>query len=236
MSKQIIKYGEGGLAGNYSPLIPFSCIFDIPVGLIILISKEYRAEDVFDIKKIDDLIKDRRDLILYLYQREFENPLLDFMINPNYEEAEDMYKQFMNTRYEDILKNCVHTGIYELCLLFADTSDINLGIYYTKKEELELLESDPNLKSIRFLNGRELIENIDSYSQYFINTLYGTFVTGLMKRLTHRNIYILDYKYNFNQEGEFVEAPSIIGFEAARNTLNIINAYDISRLRKDNIQ
>jgi len=233
MSKKTIKYGEGGLAGNYSPLIPFSCIFDIPVGLIILISKEYRAGDIFNIEKIDSLLKDRRDLIFYLYQRRLENPLLEFMIHPNFEEAEDMYKQFMNTRYKDILNNCVHTGIYELCLLLKDNNDIDLGIYYTRKEELELLESDPELQSIHFLDGRELIEKIDNFSQFFINTLYGSFIVGLMKRLTHRNIYVLDYKYNFNEDGEFVDAPSVIAFESERNTLNIINAYDISRLRKE---
>ena len=53
-----------------------------------------------------------------------------------------------------------------------------------------------------------------------------------MQNIDHKNIYILDYNYNFDQEekGKLIDAPSVIGFEATRNVLNIINAYDISRL------
>lgn len=230
--KKQLLFNEGLTVGTYSPLIPFSCIFDINVGLITLIAKEYRS-NIFNIDRIDKLLKDRRTLIYALYQRKFENPLLEFMVNPNYEEAEDMYQQFINQRYPDILDNSVHTGLYELCLRFAQTQDIRASIFYSKKEELALLQEDEDLSKVDFVDGKTVITTIDNYSQFFINSLYGKYTEELMKRLDHRNIYILDYKYNFDEKGKFIEAPSIIGFEAARNTLNIINAYDISRLRKE---
>lgn len=227
-----IRFGEGTLVGTFTPLIPFSCIYDIPVGLLILIRKEYRSGDIFNLEKLDTLCMDRRQLIYNLYKRQLENPLIEFMNTPNYELAEDYYKQFISKEYSSIIDNSVHTGIYELCTYMKSSPEIRLTIYCESDLERDIIKNDPNLDFATIISKSELAEKVNRFEHYFINTLYGSYINLLMQNIDHKNIYILDYNYNFDQEekGKLIDAPSVVGFEATRNVLSIINAYDISRL------
>jgi hypothetical protein len=92
-----------------SPLFPFNLIIDTDFGLIKLISKEYRA-DIFDKSILD---ADDRTIMALLLARPFENPLsiLAKYTPENKEELDKYYKEFMGTRYMDIIKQSALTKV-----------------------------------------------------------------------------------------------------------------------------
>ena len=108
---------------EFNQLIPFNLIFDTDFGLIKLISKEYRA-DLFDKSVLDS---DDSVIANLLIARPFENPLC-ILTEYNSETKkilDDYYLEFMDTRYDDILKLSVFTGIgnYALGLSIKVTFD-----------------------------------------------------------------------------------------------------------------
>ena len=102
-----IRMGEGNTIGIIKPLVPFNCIVDTDVGLIQLIKTEYRSPDIFNIGLLDSFINNR-GIIKLLYHRKTKNPLLPFMNDQeDVATADDLYKQFMEKEYRNIIVKSV---------------------------------------------------------------------------------------------------------------------------------
>ena len=82
------------------PLFPFNTIYDTDFGLIKLIQKEYRNEEVFNISILDLSDDELKDLLV---KRNRINPLCIIMNKYNDNVARDYYDQFMEREYNKIL-------------------------------------------------------------------------------------------------------------------------------------
>lgn len=225
-----IRMGEGDVRGIIKPLIPFSCIFDTDVGLIQLILDEYASEEYFDLQKMYDLSTDRKQLIKFLYQREHENPLVEFaQPGISTDVMDDLYRQFIESEYEKIIERSVHSGLYELLCAFNSAEEVRTFIYCNNDIEKYYIKSDENLNNMTIID----IGNIDTYKNEFTAFFFKSVNSGLFRDIIVssplKSIYILDYRFNFDQ-GNLKNSIQIVASEMQHCTLNIINAYDINRL------
>ena len=92
-------------------IIPFDMVIDPEMGLMKLIEFEYR-DNFFNIKAlgIDELTQ------IYLRQRQMKNPLSIIIEDENVtiDTMNDLCHQFMQKRYEDVLKLSPNTGLFHL--------------------------------------------------------------------------------------------------------------------------
>lgn len=226
-----IKMGEGDVVGIVTPVIPFNCIYDVDVGLVELVRNEFRDPDVFNLDLLDSF-SDRRRLINYLYQREHFNPLISFMKNPEEEVAKDYYDQFMTKKYDRVLNYSVFTGLYDMISLFPDAEEVSGTIIYANDLEKKVLEEDlDNIKrKLHFIDIYELNDNAKIYNAYFVKSVDDKYFSLFMKFARSVTFYILDYKYNFNDDGELLDTKDTLAAQVAHCPINIINAYNIEKL------
>ena len=239
---QILKPGDnagvGSMGNTYSPLIPFDCIFDTDVGLIETIRKEYRSGNMFNLALIDKLSKDRRDLIYYLYTRDEQNPLYNLMINPDMKTASSLYKEFKDKIYDKMIENGVFTGLFQMCVMFKSAPEIHASILYRNLFELNFLKGfEEELKGIHLVDLTEARDNIDRYNQIYCKYVSDAFISQIAEKIDHRTIYFLRYGFNFEiDEDEYLdikETPATVMLQVKRNHINVIDAYDVNKLRKE---
>jgi hypothetical protein len=121
------------LSPDIHPLYNFKTIFDIDFGLIRLIRDEYRA-NIFDLSVLD--LPDQ-ELKQKLVDRTDMNPLsICIETDMDGEEMMDLYNQFINQRYPDILERSAFTGIGELFVSSPVVlSDITTSVVFSNDLE-----------------------------------------------------------------------------------------------------
>jgi hypothetical protein len=177
-----------------NPLYYFNTLFDTDYGLIRLLSREYRA-DIFDVDALD--FPDMR-LKWLLINREDINPLNAVLLEDiGDKEVNDLYDQFMDQRYEDILKLSPFTGIGDL---FVQSPVVLNDIFPTvsfnndlEKQHLRSFLDSRGYKSFEYreVNAKNL--NCDKYNPIIIKD--GKEL-GLYRNYTGHSIYLC--RYNFN--------------------------------------
>lgn len=229
--------GVASMGNTYSPLIPFECLFDTDVGLIVTIKNEYRNGGIFDFNLIDDLCADRRNLIYHLYTRKNFNPLYDLMLKPDMKVADELYAEFKEKLYDKMIENCVYTGILQLCSMFSVAPEIHSAIYYRDQLELDFLNNfKEDLEGVRFVDKTYVNENKNAFKQYYIKYVEDEYAMSLIEFIDHKNIYVLGYRFNFEETEDWMDikrTPAVLGFGVKRNILNIVDAFDITKLRKE---
>lgn len=234
---RIIRPGENiaSMGNLYSPLIPFECLFDTDVGLIQVIRKEYRSGGIFNLELMDRLSVDRRDLIYYLYTRENQNPLLSFMNEPDIETADQLYQEFKEKLYDQMIENGVFTGLFQLCKMFVDSPEIHPYIYYRNLFELNFLKQFENeLGSTRLVDKDYVNKNKKDFNQFYIKYTDDQYTISLIQFIDHRSVYILGYSFNFELDEEqnyhLKETVGTAGFTVRRNIINVVDAFDLNKL------
>jgi len=225
---RVIKMAEGMFRGIIKPLIPFNCIFDTDFGLIQLISQEYRNRDIFNIDYIDSL-KTNYDLLYVLYHRNTYNPLIPFMNNPeDIDLAEDLYIQFIEKEYENMVARSIHTGLYNLIGSMRNTEEIITTICYSNDIEKHVFANDTLLSKIRSINIDNIVEYLSYIDQYYFKATEDLYFYLSCKTLKSNSVYILDYDFNFeNKEKGILKQSREIGVALAnRCVINIIGAFD----------
>lgn len=155
-----------------SPLISFNALYDLDIGVINLVRKEYLDERVFD-KEIFKQYKYTHDLIRYLYYRNEYNPLYLFA-KPEIEKEmlDAFYKQFLERRMETIIDLSVTTELFNLIPLFNETKDIFCTILYYDEYQKKELERNELINKNRLIHYSGLNSKIiSSYTQYFIKDI-----------------------------------------------------------------
>lgn len=234
INSKIIQPGEGNISGVNMPLIPFNCIFDTDYGLLKLIYSEYLDPSIFDIEWFR---KHNRicDMVSCLYERKFPNPLslclLDREDKDNF--VDELYKSFIEEKYNEILSNSIRTEIFNLLSLFNISKDVKTTIVYSNSLELEYMELIKELKIIPKISFTELAETIDIYQQfYFKSIIDDDYINIIADSLKVKNIYLANYP--FNNEGHFVAiSEPLKTLIANKNFIRLIDIYDRSKLEED---
>ena len=156
------------------------------------------------------------------------------MLKPNMDTANELYQEFVEKIYDRMIDNGVFTGLFELCKLFKDTPEVHAYIYYRNLYELNFLKRFENVLEAKFVDKDYVNKNKDSFNQFYIKYTDDQYSTSLIQFIDHRNIYILGYGFNFelaeDKSIKLKETAATVGFSVKRNTINIIDAYDVNKL------
>ena len=187
---------------EFNQLIPFNLIFDTDFGLIKLISKEYRA-DLFDKSVLDS---DDSTIVNLLIARPFENPLciLTEYNSETKKTLDDYYLEFMGTRYDDILKLSVFTGIGNYAFGLDGITEITTYIYCKSKDEVDYLnEKCKGYKYKAVTPGT--IGKLSQYDPVFIKS--GLDYPTKSGPLTGHQLIVIRYGFNVYYDGntEYVD-------------------------------
>lgn len=119
-------------------LVDFNIVVDTDLGLINMMKKEYNNTD-FVLSYINNM-KDKV-IIDQLLERENKNPL-SIIIRDEYRESiDDLYKEFLETEYDNILKHSSVTDIMNLVSTYINTGAVHADIICKNKSEEQLINN-----------------------------------------------------------------------------------------------
>ena len=224
--KWTIKRGDISMIGIIKPLIPFNCIVDTDAGLIDLIRTDYRSPDMFNIGLLDSF-KNGNELLKFLYERTVINPVIPFMNNPEDEDtANDIYRQFITQEYETIVKKSPFTGIFKMIQFSKFSEEITPTISYSNDIEKQFFENNSVLNSIKAVDIKDIPYQCSNLDVFFFKTIFDDFIRASLPVLQSKVVTILDYKYNFDENGDLYNTAETALIDANRCRFNIINAYN----------
>ena len=205
--------------------IPFDMVIDTEMGLMKLIEFEYNNNFFYNhLLGNDEYVK------LLLRDREKRNPLSIIAKNgTSEEELDDMYRQFMETRYDDILRLSPNTNLFHLLKLSHSDECVHLTIVFDNEEQEELFDKRKG-EAFRRYNGsifdKELIQNSGCFYIKYIDTLSDhTEIEGT-------TIYLADYKFNKTEADTEGYYPRMdIYQDLISNVFKFINLYNIDETK-----
>jgi hypothetical protein len=222
-----------------NPLYYFNTLFDTDFGLIRLLSREYRA-DVFDLSALD--LPDRA-LKWLLINRTEVNPLYAVLIDDLGEkDTMDLYLQFMDQRYEDILKLSPFTGIGELFVQSPLVlNDITPTVSFNNDLEKQYLKSFLESNGIKDFEYKEVdAENLNC-SKYNPIVIKDCRELGLYRNYEAHVIYLCRYKFNVTAiDGQEIIDPAraILLNQCSVNIIDVYRGistdYNTKKGRQDN--
>ena len=177
-------------------ILPFNMVIDTEIGLLRLITFEFRADNIFNIGVLD---MSDSELKYLLKHRSHKNPLSVIMKDDKNEELmDDLYNQFMTKEYSKILEMSPSTTLLDLCIKSFYADSIRIDILCKNEEEkhfiksrindvkLSLIIQDDNFNLMNYSN--IYIKNIDELKRYNKDTIRG------------KNFYIGDFDYNTEED------------------------------------
>ena len=221
-----IIFGQGDVNGIITPLIPFNCVYDLDVGLVrFMYENGYtNNSELVDSTFFNPFIM--RNIVVKLYSRLDENPLNLFMN----QSTDEIYNEFMSKHYEKIVRSSVHTGIYDLCSKFRTEKSVKGYIMYSNEAEYYMLRGDERLKGIELVDLESISNDLAEYNTFFFKSTDDMYITMFAEKIKSKSVYILDYRFNFNENGLLKDCPNLGTLELNRNIINVINVYDKQRL------
>ena len=206
-------------------IIPFDMVIDPEMGLMKLIEFEYRNK-IFNLEAlgIDELTK------LYLKQRIYKNPLSIIIKDDKItiDEMNDMYNQFMEKRYDDILRLSPNTGLFHLLQMSYRNETVRFTLV-CENEEQEKLFTNRGGKAYSIKIGSIFDDNLLNKNP----NIYIKYVEQLEmqnKKIECKNIYFADLSFN-KIETSRGTIPSFLPQSVDRfsqNTFQFIGLYPIN--------
>lgn len=213
-------------------IIPFDMVIDPEMGLMKLIEFEYR-DNFFNIKAlgIDELTQ------IYLRQRQMKNPLSIIIEDENVtiDTMNDLYHQFMEKRYDDILKLSPNTGLFHLLQISYRNESVRFTLVCDNEEQEELFVKRGG-KAHRIYIGSIFDDEILNINP----NMYIKYVEQLEmqeKDIEGKNIYFADLAFN-KIETSRGTIPSFLPQNVDRfiqNTFQFIGLYPINKKRLEKI-
>ena len=223
----IIQYGEGNTSGVLTPLIPFNCIIDTDFGLLSLIGKSFLDTSYFSIDFFskNSLIE---ELVKSLYYREEENPLSICMLEETKQFADTFYCDFIEQKYDEILKISMTTEVYNVIELYRLYWEIKPTIVYEKESEIELLNYLKVTKSVPKVKIDEIDFNF--YNQFYFKSINDIYCKKFARFIETKMVYIANYKFNLDEENNIAENKNTVAMEINRDKFMLFDIYDRNNL------
>lgn len=172
-------------------LVPFDVLIDTDMGLLKLIEFEYHNEEFFLPGILNTSETNQK---YFLITRTCPNVIESLLTVQDKELADDLYNQFMDREYDEILKLSCNTSICDLTLLLRRNMNqvIRVTVMCKDEREKKLVEdrrisifrtiiSDP--KNIDINNyGTIFVKNVDDLNNYRI--------------IEGKTIYVPNYGFN----------------------------------------
>lgn len=200
-------------------LIDFNLLIDTDYGLIKLIKTEYSENEFINV-----LLSKMRDKIILgeLVSRKDKNPLY-IALNKDYKESADsLYKEFMESEYDSILKYSISTSLLELILTYIETNSCTVTVICKNKSEEQIINKY-KLKAIISDNYADI--DISEFDSIYIKD-YREILE--FKFLKAKNIFIGNYRFNLEEDNytPIKEVSLLVG------DINIISVIDVYNSNK----
>lgn len=168
--------------------VPFDMIYFLDLGVLKVLREKY-----FDDKYFESHIYENTDerIIYELLSRDNKNPL-SIITKDNYKDKMDnLYKELLETEYENIIKNSPTTKIKDMILTGKKMMNLLQATIVCKNElEEQIIKGDEDFKKI----------NIDSEYDYknsdtvFYNDIFN--ILNNIQNIGGKNIIVSNAKYN----------------------------------------
>ena len=207
-------------------LLPFDLIFDTDFGLIKLIQNEFMDPDIFNVHMLNDMDDD--SIVNYCVNRIYENPLYG-LSNLKHEELDELYEDFMKTKYKEILELSNKTYLGTMFQSFCNTQGLKVFVYYTSDLELEKLSDSP----FNLVDCREREMNLREMKNY--DAIYVKHPSLIPMKLEGKTLYYANYEYMYLQSEDEDKEKAIRPDILIMTANNIIKFNDIY-LRKSALE
>ena len=232
MAATKIMYSESNTLGVNAPLFTFDSVYDTDFGMLALILREYFDTDIFSEKffKDNEYIE---DMVRTLATRQQENPLLLAMNDKNnYELADDIYSEFYNNKYNEILMYSMTTAVNKLAMIMNNESGTSIGFLVAREEEKIFLETIKLCDKANYINinNKEELSMVSLYNQIYFKSCNDRFMNSpdLIDAIYEKNIYIPRYPFNLDDEGNIFLTKSILQLQMNRCSFFKYDMYDLS--------
>lgn len=203
-------------------LIDFNTLVDTEIGLFELIRREYLDPDVFNVELLNSDIK---KLLSLLITREEVNPLY-LIANDNIDrkDLDDYYKEFIETKYIDILIYSVTTEMERLIALSKSEPSVHVTFLCNSKAEIDLLKFINGLKDIKYhaILSKD-INDVSIYTSYYFKYITDDLSKYIFK---FKNYYFSSYKLNFDNEMKFIKREYIDKINSMGGEIYMMDLYN----------
>lgn len=177
----------------------------------------YNYKDSFYLNK--DILHSSEYYLKYiLITRDNKNPLTVIFKDKYKDKLDDLYKELIDTKWEDILKHCKNTDIYSVFHM----TDYNIYVNCRNEAEVEMIYKQTKDKF-------KCIINCIDCTPYF--SIYCKNAEDIFKRknINGKSIYIQDYGPNYENQKNDVPNSAALAL-MGKNNLKFISIYsDITK-------
>lgn len=172
-------------------LVPFDVLIDIDMGLLKLIEFDYHNEDFFLPGILNTSETNQK---YFLITRTSSNIVESLLTVEDKELAEDLYNQFMEKEYDNILKLSCNTSICDLTLLLRTNMNqvIRVTVLCSNEKEKKLIE-DRRISVFRIIISDPDSININNYGTIFVKNVYDL---DKYRKVEGKTIYVPNYGFN----------------------------------------
>ena len=173
-------------------LVPFNLIVDTDMGLIKLLEFDYSNTEYFH----EGILNTEEENQQYLLNtRNNRNPLSIVFKKDDPELMDDLYKQFIEKEYDNILQLSCNTSLANLAnALREDISQvIRLTILCQSKAEENIIKLR-NISNFRPLVSRKELVNLNNYDSLYIKDVHD--LDKFKKEIFKKSIYVANYGFN----------------------------------------
>lgn len=175
--------------------VPFNMIVDTDLGLWKLIQDQYPNTNFFYQGLIYE--RDLNFMKYFMVSRLDKNPLKSLM-KPDYiSQADSLYDEFMDTKYDEILKLSENTGIFELICRSKGVNDV-MRFTVLCKDQREVDEVLKRFSRYKVKVSTIIYEDlkkvdISSYGSIYIKDIHDFF---LYNKVEGKNVIVGNYGFN----------------------------------------
>lgn len=199
-----------------NPIFDFQILCDIDLGLYRLIKRDYYDRNVFDNNLFDT--KDERFIKTLLLSRKNFNPLIIFCKKNimSDEELDDLYEQFLNEEYENIIALSSPTSLFDVATISNGIKNV-VNITVLCKNQIEVNWINKNNKKLKCIISDYKDFSIDKFDTIYIKYIYHLLLMD-QESIYMKNIIIPRYFFNLENVSRKIEMPIM---EVAQNYYKI---------------
>lgn len=188
-----------------NPIFDFQILCDIDLGLYRLIKRDYYDRNVFDNNLFDT--KDERFIKTLLLSRKNFNPLIIFCkknVMSN-EELDDLYEQFLNEEYENIVALSSPTSLLDVATISNGIKNV-VNITVLCKNQAEVNWVYKHNKKLKCIISDYKDFSIDKFDTIYIKYIYHLLLMD-QESIYMKNIIIPRYFFNLENVSRKIEMP-----------------------------
>lgn len=179
-------------------LVPFNILIDLDMGLLKLLEFDY-DNDLYFLQGILHTTEINQQYTMVT--RNKVNPLSALLQVDDDELADNLYSQFMEKEYTQILKLSCNTAVRDLSELLNATIDQVVRITILCRSEQDQREvEERHIKSFRTIVEKDLNKiNLSDYQVLFVKNIYDL---DKYRNVSGLNIYVPNYGFNITIDPE----------------------------------